>query len=243
MWVLALDTTTRDGSIALVRDDLVVVARAGEGGVSHAERVPADFRAVLAEAGLALSAVDVFAVATGPGGFTGLRIGLAAVQGLALSLDRPAAGVPSLDALAWDVLDRMPAAAAAGAWMEASRGEVFAAAFARPAAGHPPEWPLSPLAPATAATPDVTLAEWQGRVAAGTAVAAACPPERAAVAAAAGYRMVPPATHLAGTVGRLAWRLHRAGLSGSPAALAPEYVRRPDVELERDRARAAGPLG
>ena len=85
MWVLALDTTTRDGSVALIRNDTVVLARPGDPGVSHAERVPADLRAILAEAGLALGAVDVFAVATGPGGFTGLRIGLAAVQGLALS--------------------------------------------------------------------------------------------------------------------------------------------------------------
>ena len=54
------------------------------------------------------------------------------------------AGVPSLDALAWDVLDRMPQAAAAGAWMDASRGEVFAAAFTRPTATTPPDWPLTP---------------------------------------------------------------------------------------------------
>ena len=76
MWVLALDTTSRDGSVALIRDDAVVIARPGDAGVSHAERIPADLRAILADAGLPLGAVDVFAVATGPGGFTGLRIGV-----------------------------------------------------------------------------------------------------------------------------------------------------------------------
>lgn len=245
MWVLALDTTTRDGSVALVRDDTVVVARPGDPGVSHAERVPADLRAVLADAGLALGAVDVFAVATGPGGFTGLRIGLAAIQGLALALDRPTAGVPSLDALAWDLLDRDPAAATAGVWMDASRGEVFAAAFSRPASGHagPPEWPLTALASATAATPEQTLATWAGLVPPASPLVAACQPAAAAVAAAAGYRMMPPATHLAGVVGRLAWRLHQTSRSGPAATLAPEYVRRPDVEIERDRRRTAGPVG
>jgi tRNA threonylcarbamoyladenosine biosynthesis protein TsaB len=243
MWVLALDTTSRDGSVALLRDDTVVVARPGDARVSHAERIPADLRAILADAGLALHAVDVFAVATGPGGFTGLRIGLAAVQGAALALDRPTAGVPSLDALAWDVLDRMPEAATAGAWMDASRGEVFAAAFTRPSAATPPGWPLTPCAPATAASPAATLAAWRAQVPAGTTIAAACQPAAAAEASAAGYVMTPPAEHLAAVVGRLAWRLHQLGRTGPPATLAPEYVRRPDVEIERDRKRAAGLAG
>jgi len=240
MWVLALDTTSRDGSVALVRDDAVVLARPGDAAVSHAERIPADLRAILADAGLTLHDVDVFAVATGPGGFTGLRIGLAAIQGLALALDRPTAGVPSLDALAWDVLDRVPAAATAGAWMDASRGEVFAAAFARPEATAPPAWPLTPCAPATAASPAATLAAWTAAVPAGTPLAAACQPAAAAEAAGAGYPTTPPAAHLAAVVGRLGWRLHELGRTGPPDRLAPEYVRRPDVELERDRKRAAG---
>ncbi|MBL8135250.1 MAG: tRNA (adenosine(37)-N6)-threonylcarbamoyltransferase complex dimerization subunit type 1 TsaB [Acidobacteria bacterium] len=243
MWVLALDTTSRDGSVALIRDDAVVLARPGDAGVSHAERIPADLRAILADAGLGLHAVDVFAVATGPGGFTGLRIGLAAVQGLALALDRPTAGVPSLDALAWDVLDRMPEAAAAGAWMDASRGEVFAAAFTRPDATTPPGWPLTPSAPATAASPAATLTAWRALVPAGTAIAATCLPAAAAEAGAAGYVTTTPAVHLAAVVGRLAWRLHQLGHTGPPARLAPEYVRRPDVEIERDRRRTAERTG
>ena len=76
MWVLALDTTSRDGSVALVRDDVVVLARPGDAAVSHAERIPADLRAILADAGLTLHDVDVFAVATGPGpGVTDVSIG------------------------------------------------------------------------------------------------------------------------------------------------------------------------
>jgi len=243
MWVLALDTTTRNGSVALIQDDLVVLARPGDATVSHAERVPADLRALLADAGLALSAVDVFAVATGPGGFTGLRIGLAAVQGVALALDRPTAGIPSLHALAWELLDRDAAASAAGAWMDASRGEVFAVACGRPDAATSPSWPLTSLAPPTAASPADTLAAWRGLVPAGMAVAAACQPTASSLAGEAGYRTLAPAPYLAGIVGRLAWRLHRRGLTGPPAALAPEYVRRPDVEIERDRRSAAGHAG
>ena len=243
MWVLALDTTTRDGSVALIRNDTVVLARPGDPGVSHAERVPADLRAILAEAGLALGAVDVFAVATGPGGFTGLRIGLAAVQGLALALDRPTAGVPSLEALAWDLFDRDPAAAVTGVWMDASRGEVFAAAFARPSAETPPAFPLTPLARPTAATADETVAAWQSELPLGAPVVASCQPGAAARAAAAGYRIEPPAVHLAAAVGRLAWRLHLSARTGPPDTLATEYVRRPDVEIERDRRRRTWQAG
>jgi len=235
MWVLALDTTTRDGSVALVRDDQVIVAHTSDAAVSHAERIPAEFRRVLADAGLPLTAVDVVAVATGPGGFTGLRIGLAAVQGLASALDRPAAGVPSLAALAWDLFERTTAGAAA-AWMDAARGEVFAAAYRRlePDAA---AWPLPTLVAATAASPGATLAAWHGLVPPGMPVAAACRPEAAEAIAASGLGLTSPATNLAAVVGRLAWRMHLAGLTGAGAALAPEYVRRPDVEIERDRRR------
>ena len=80
MWLLALETTTREGSVALLEDDVVVTERTGDPALSHAERLPADFAAVLAEAGLTLGAIDLFAVATGPGGFdfsAELREGLA----------------------------------------------------------------------------------------------------------------------------------------------------------------------
>lgn len=238
MWLLALETTTRDGSVALLRDDVVVAERPGDPALSHAERLPADFAAVLAVAGLAPSAIDLFAVATGPGGFTGLRIGLAAVQGLALSLNRPVAGVPSLPALAWAALDHAPALPHAGVWLDASRGEVFAAAYRRAAATGDP-WPLEVLAPPTSASPDDTLAAWEGVLPVASSIVAACREPAQVALESAGYLPVFAATQLAGTVGRIAWRMHALGLTAPPHALMPEYVRRPDVEIDRDRRAAA----
>lgn len=241
MWVLALDTTTRDGSVALVRDDDVVVERAGDPAWSHAERLPTEFQVVLAEAGLSLGAIDLIAVATGPGGFTGLRIGLAAAQGLALALDRPAAGVPTLATLAWQVLEARPDAATVGAWLEASRGEVFAAAYRPPSPDRGPAWPLADLAPPTAASPLDTAATWRGVVPPGSPLAGACSAAAIAVAVEAGYDVVATTRLLAGSVGRLAWRAHLRDGSHRPNQLAPVYVRRPDVEIERDRRRADRP--
>lgn len=238
MWLLALETTTRNGSVALLDDDVVVAERAGDPALSHAERLPADFAAVLAGAGLAPGAIDVFAVATGPGAFTGLRIGLAAVQGLALALDRPAAGVPSLPALAWTALEADPGLTAAGAWLEASRGEVFSAVYRRPAAGAG-AWPLDAIAAPTAARPDEILEAWQGAVPAGMSVVAACQDAGRALLARAGYLTLAAPSGMAGPIGRIAWRMHALGLTGPPHALMPEYVRRPDVEIDRDRRAAA----
>lgn len=239
MWVLALDTTTRDGSVALVRDGAVVVERAGDAAWSHAERFPADLRAVLAEAQLAPGALDLIAVATGPGAFTGLRIGLAAAQGLALALDRPAAGVSTLTAIAWAALHDAPALASAGAWLDATRGEIYAAAFTRPASAY--DVPLTPLVEATSLTPADTLAHWQDRVPAGLAIGIAGSASLVEACRAGGARPVAAPALLAGIVGRLGAALHAQGLAGPPAALAPEYVRRPDVEIARDRRRDTAP--
>lgn len=239
MWVLALDTTTREGSVAVVHDDAVVVARPGTSGFSHAERVPADLRDALTAAGITLDDVGLFAVASGPGAFTGLRIGLAAMQGLALASGRPVIGVPALDAWAWALLAD-GRRTSAGAWLDASRGEVFAAAFGIDRPSLDPPYPLAPLAPASAATDDATLAIWQGVVPEGTSVAVVGTPSWTASLVAAGY--VPsPAAPLAAIVGRLAVRAHRGGDAGSPAALAPVYVRRPDVEIDRDKRMSAAP--
>ena len=240
MWVLALDTTTRDGSVALVRDDTVVAARPGDAGVSHAERVPADLRALLAEAGLALSAIDVFAVATGPGGFTGLRIGLAAVQGLATRA-RPArrrravarrAGLgrarPRL---------RQQTSPAPGWTPRAARSSPRRSCGRQAAA--PPAWPLTPLAPATAATPAATLAAWRGLVPAGTRGRRRLPAGCGRPGSGRGLsNACRRPRHLAGVVGRLAWRLHRLGRTGPPAH-ARAGIRA--ASRRRDRARSPAP--
>src|SRR5438046_705271 len=81
--VLALDTTTRAGSVALVEDGRVLDERAGDATRTHAERLPAELLARLDAGDLTLADVDLFAVASGPGSFTGLRIGIATMQGLA----------------------------------------------------------------------------------------------------------------------------------------------------------------
>ena len=129
MIVLALETATRDGSVALARDGSVLASARGDGGRPHATRLPGDALALLATAGLTLRDVDVFAVCLGPGAFTGLRVGIAAAQGLAFATGRPIVGISALDALGVAALEGREASAVAGVWMDAARGEVFAARY------------------------------------------------------------------------------------------------------------------
>ncbi len=100
MRVLALDTTARALSAAVVEDDHVRAEHVGDATRSHAERLPSALLDLVAEARIELASIDVFAVAAGPGSFTGLRIGIAAMQGLAFVTGKRIVAVSALDALA-----------------------------------------------------------------------------------------------------------------------------------------------
>src|SRR5215207_9948917 len=82
---LALDTSTPGGSCAVTRDRCVIRELGGDPDRPHDTRLPGDLMALLAEAHIDLRQVDLYAVANGPGSFTGLRIGIATMQGLAFA--------------------------------------------------------------------------------------------------------------------------------------------------------------
>ncbi|HKY41958.1 MAG TPA: tRNA (adenosine(37)-N6)-threonylcarbamoyltransferase complex dimerization subunit type 1 TsaB, partial [Pyrinomonadaceae bacterium] len=123
--ILSVETATLAGSVALSRGEEIVAALAGNSGISHSNTLLSDIDKLLHEAQVELSEVDLFAVATGPGSFTGLRIGIATVKGLAATLDRPCAGVPTLHAVALSA----GASERSVALLPAGRGEVFAQLF------------------------------------------------------------------------------------------------------------------
>jgi len=103
MLLLAVDTSGRSGSLALARDGahgFELIEQAPLSSRSYSTEIIPLLSAMLERHGLALSDIEAFAVASGPGSFTGLRIGLAAVKGLAEILGRPIAAVSVLEAIA-----------------------------------------------------------------------------------------------------------------------------------------------
>jgi tRNA threonylcarbamoyladenosine biosynthesis protein TsaB len=130
--LLSFDTATHAATSALLRDDDVLGER-----VSRATTVLADAHELLREAGADREDLAGVVVGTGPGSFTGLRIGLAAARGLALSLDLPAAGVGTLDALAAGLPGALPV-------IDAHRREVFTLVRGEPRAVRPAELALEP---------------------------------------------------------------------------------------------------
>ncbi|UCG22333.1 MAG: tRNA (adenosine(37)-N6)-threonylcarbamoyltransferase complex dimerization subunit type 1 TsaB [Deltaproteobacteria bacterium] len=103
MKILAIDTSTRVGSIAVVEGPLLKAQQILNISATHNQRLLPGIERILNDAGWSLEDLDGFAVSLGPGSFTGLRIGLSIVKGLAWATGKPLAGVPTLDALAANV--------------------------------------------------------------------------------------------------------------------------------------------
>jgi len=124
--ILAIDTSGRSGSIALVdRGRLVAERTVGDAG-PHAGWLPGNIAGICASNGITLNEIDLYAATAGPGSFTGLRIGLTTIKGLAWSLDKPVAPVSTLRALAMN-------AATAGVpvcpILDARKSEVYTALY------------------------------------------------------------------------------------------------------------------
>jgi tRNA threonylcarbamoyladenosine biosynthesis protein TsaB len=266
--ILALDTTTRAGSVAVTDDDTLLALVHGDAARTHGERLPGEIERALAAAGVTAGQLTLLAVASGPGAFTGLRIGLAAIQGMAMVLDIPVIGVSALDALASDAWTaRRDGERHVIAWMDAQRGEVFAADYVDPwnfdGAGEPHGEPPSAEGGSTREARPTGAAGPQARhrneraapiVGSPEAVLAAMTVSPAGVICvgdgAVRYRadlearfhgrcrVVDTPGAIAPAVARIGRQLALAGYAGRPHALQPLYVRRPDAELERQRRSA-----
>ncbi|HZB93593.1 MAG TPA: tRNA (adenosine(37)-N6)-threonylcarbamoyltransferase complex dimerization subunit type 1 TsaB [Stellaceae bacterium] len=225
MSVLAFDTGGGACSAAVLRDGALAARRLEPMERGHAEALIPMIDAVLAEAGIAVDALDLIAVTTGPGAFTGLRIGLAAARGLSLASGVPALGISRFAAAAAAVPPQRQAGSTLVVALDSKRRELYLQAFA---AGEPtgegalvppediPLWlpagklrlagdAAAALARLVAGRPDVTQEEGPGLV------------DAAVVAT------------LAAAQWRPGWR---------PPPPRPLYLRAPDTTMPRRAARA-----
>src|SRR6266508_1023760 len=100
MKLLAVESATLSGGVALLDGDSLLGEITLNIAITHSERLLSAVDRLLADCGLAPADLEGLAVSVGPGSFTGLRVGLATVKGLAMALGLPVAPVPTLDALA-----------------------------------------------------------------------------------------------------------------------------------------------
>jgi len=234
MRILALDTTTRAGSVAVVDDGRVLIERGGDPARSHAERFPAELLEALAAIGSSTAEVDLYAVASGPGSFTGLRIGIATIQGLAFVHQKRVVPVLVLLALAATAARGRSAGTRVAAWLDARRHDVFSALY-EVAQGDDDVPALCEREGPMVGSAASALERWgaEGLPAAicgdGAVLYASLLPDNVATVA------HPP---LAGMIGRLAAVAAAAGSTVAPAGVQPLYVRRPDAEVLRDSAHA-----
>lgn len=218
MRVLAVEASSLAGGVALLDDERLVAEYLLDVSVTHSERLLAAVDRVLADARWSPDALGGLAVAIGPGSFTGLRIAVSTVKGLALALGVPIAAVPTLDAMAaalpWAVLPVCPV-------LDARKGEVYASRYRWQDGVLCRDWEYLALPPSRLAArlTEPTLVVGDGATSIDSPHARLLPPPR---------RLPSPAA-----VGGLGLERLRRGETVAATALAPLYLRPSEAELKR----------
>jgi len=129
MLVLAIESATKLGGVALIDDRGILGECLFERGMVHGREIAPAVESLCRAAGLPLCELGLVAVDVGPGSFTGLRVGLAAAKALAFALGCPILGIGSLDALTWAAAPHAPRGAALCALLDARWNRVYGALY------------------------------------------------------------------------------------------------------------------
>jgi tRNA threonylcarbamoyladenosine biosynthesis protein TsaB len=217
MLILSIDTAGANGSVALLRDEEILELVPLAGGTYSAQLMP-QISALLSRHQLDKSALDAFAAASGPGSFTGLRVGLSTVKALAEVLQRPIAAVSLLEAIAWSSLVQGQIIAS----LDAARGQVYVGEYtvrrdALPELLREALLPVQEFAAEAQLSPELPVVT---------------PDESVAAAVRARGRSAQlVARPQSDVIARLGARKLAAGQATSPEALDANYIRRSDAEI------------
>jgi tRNA threonylcarbamoyladenosine biosynthesis protein TsaB len=232
--VLALDTSSPSGGLAVLRDEKVVGVVSTATGEVYSSRMFRELEFLLSELSLRMEEFELFAVAAGPGSFTGLRVGLAAVKGWAEVYRKPIAAVSALEAVA------VQAHSNAGLIvpvLDARRGQVYFGLYRRAAGSAPCESRLVLDGEEYVMTPAEFFEALRAR-GGGSEFAIVTPqPELFSGAASrdeiANLKAVvePASSVLAPFIGQLGIQQAQRGALADPLTLDANYVRRTDAEL------------
>jgi tRNA threonylcarbamoyladenosine biosynthesis protein TsaB len=223
MLILGVDTSGKNGSIALAQCEVdgshTIEVVPLEGGTFSAQLIP-QISTLLAKHGLSKENIDAFAVASGPGSFTGLRVGLAAIKALAEILHRPIVAISLLEVVALEVRIQGRVTAA----LDAGRGEIYVA-----------EYEIHRTTAKLLVQELLSNAESLGRF---ISSALATPdPKITELAAAQNIAVIRTDPVRADRIAALGFRKLQSGESVSPEALDANYIRRSDAEVVRSSKR------
>jgi len=234
MLILSVDTSTRTGSVALLQDSELLSEISGYEETLYSNRLFRDIAALQEKANFNLSQVDVFAVAAGPGSFTGLRVGLTAVKAWAEVYGKPIAAISGLEAIAYESLaDRTPEALSASfiaPFLDARRGQIFGAIYRR-REGH--ELELETVSGESILSVDEFLELITGKSAQPVALVSPTPdvlPSQRIEEVLPGQRVITVSASLAPAIGRLGFERAKRGDLVDALSLDANYVRRSDAE-------------
>jgi tRNA threonylcarbamoyladenosine biosynthesis protein TsaB len=208
MLILAFDTSAAHCAVALVSGDQIIAECYQLMVKGQAERLMPECEQVLAAGGYAWTDLDAIAVGIGPGNFTGIRIGVSAARGLALSLGVPAIGVSALEALAYGQSPKITLAT-----IDARQDKIYAQVFNSPTETPPVLVDLDSLSDVPKGA--VCIGHLSGEIAAkidGVPVS--------------------PAINIARAIGQIA----RTRIGTTQPRPAPLYIRSPDAAPPRDKA-------
>jgi len=228
--LLAVDTATEICGVALAIDGQVKAELILNRGVTHTQSVLSTIDAALGMAGISAGQVDAYAVTRGPGSFTGLRIGISTVKGLALATGKPLLGISSLDVLAHQASGRADLICPV---MDARRREVYWALYQRDTDGFTTimEERVGPVAEMTAAIEKEC--EFIGN---------GVPPYRSELQSSLKHPSLwtdhEGNTLRPAVLARLAWQQLQDGKEGDIRTVAPVYLRKSDAELHREASAA-----
>lgn len=242
MLILSLDTTTKAASCAVARDGVVLNEERIDPARQLALQLPGALRDILDVSAIALEEIDAFAVATGPGSFTGLRIGIATMQGLAFGQGTPLIGVSGLTALR-AVASPAFLGSRITTWVDAWRGDVYAALFedgrqvGEPVVAKPADLLDAMIRKESGLGLDPGFRLMANDI---TFIGDGAETYRDLIVSRLGHaaRIADPVVPLlAGVIAVLASIDYTKGHRPPPHAIRPLYVRRPDAELAREEGR------
>jgi len=229
MQILAMDTSSRTGSVALLRGSELFSVIAAAESEPFSSWLFRDVDRLLRESGVPPPSVDLYAVATGPGSFTGVRVGLAAAKAWSEVYRKPVAGVSALEAMAAQSAEAEPLVAGIA---DGHRGQLFAGLYERAAGG------LLRRGDDVVLSPAECLAYLAEQAAGAPYLIRTSLPDvvRAALHASSisGVRVEPADPALAPAIGRVAFARAARGELSDALALDAHYVRRPDAEVLLD---------